>query len=95
MDDRIALFEISEFPGNESRIDCAFFLGSSAGTLDADRELVSVVVRAGRVREERAGRRRAAARALVSYCLSANWGRMIPRKPSPYQKRFLPSGMPL
>lgn len=37
VDERMAVFEINELPGRESRIDCAFFLGSSAGTLDADR----------------------------------------------------------
>lgn len=55
-------------PGRESRIDCAFFLGSSvAGTLDEDdRQLVRDVVRAGRVRGMIAGRRRATPGALVS-----------------------------
>ena len=46
----MAVLEISELPGRESRIDCAFFLGSSAGTFDADRVLVMEVVSAGRVR---------------------------------------------
>ena len=69
----MAVFEINEFPGSESRIDCAFFFGSSAGTPDADRELVRDVVRAGRVRLGRAGRRRVAPRALVSHCRDSNW----------------------
>jgi hypothetical protein len=33
--ERIAVFERRLFPGRESMIDCAFFLGSSAGTFDA------------------------------------------------------------
>ena len=36
-DDRIAVLESSELPGNESRIDLAFLAGSSAGTLEANR----------------------------------------------------------
>lgn len=63
----MAVFEINELPGRESRIDCAFFLGSSTGTFEDDREVVRDVVRAGRVREERTGRRRAAPAASVSY----------------------------
>lgn len=58
MDERIAVLEINELPGSESMIDCAFFLGSSTGTFDADRELVRDVVSAGRVRAGRAGRSR-------------------------------------
>lgn len=54
----MAVLEIKELPGKESRIDAAFFFGSSAGTEDADRELVTEV-KAGRVRRGRAGRRRA------------------------------------
>lgn len=57
-----------EEPGKESRIDAAFFFGSSAvaGTPEADREL-ETDVRAGRVvRRGRAGRRRAAPGAIVS-----------------------------
>ena len=60
VEERIAVFEIKELPGSESRIDNAFFFGSSAGTEDADRKLVSEVVSAGRDRKGRAGRRRAA-----------------------------------
>lgn len=47
--ERMAVFEAKELPGNESRIDCAFFFGSSAGTLDADRMDVNEVVSAGNV----------------------------------------------
>lgn len=36
--ERMAVLEINELPGSESRMDCAFFLGSSVvGTLDAER----------------------------------------------------------
>lgn len=41
-------------------IDCALVLGSSAGTLDTDRLDVREVVATGIVREEMAGRTRAA-----------------------------------
>ena len=33
--DKMAVLEAKLFPGNESMIDCAFFLGSSAGTEEA------------------------------------------------------------
>lgn len=58
--ERIAVLEISELPGSESMIDCAFFLGSSVGTLDANRAEARLVVRAGRFRAGIAGRRREA-----------------------------------
>lgn len=60
-----------ELPGRESRSDCAFFLGSSAGTLEEDDRELEIDVRAGRVREERAGRRRAA----PTLCQSIESGR--------------------
>ena len=66
MEERIAVLEINELPGSESRMDAAFFLGSSTGTDEADRELVRDVVSAGRVRRGKAGRRRAAPGAIVS-----------------------------
>ncbi len=56
--ERMAVFEIKELPGRESRMDWAFLAGSSAGTLEAGRLLVSVVAREGRVRAGRAGRSR-------------------------------------
>jgi hypothetical protein len=58
-------------PGSESRIDCAFFFGSSAGTEDdAERWLVRAVVRAGRERTGIAGRRR------VAPTLVSDWRRL-------------------
>ena len=52
--------ETRELPGRESRIEAAFFFGSSAGTLDAVRELVRVASTGRRVGT--AGRMRAAPR---------------------------------
>ena len=57
--DRMAVLEISELPGKASIIDWAFFLGSSAGTLEAFRAEMICVVRAGRFRIGNVGRRRA------------------------------------
>lgn len=60
-EDRMAVLETSELPGRASRTDCAFFLGSSAGTLDDCRwPAAAREVMAGRVRVEMEGRRRAA-----------------------------------
>lgn len=60
-EDRMAVLEASELPGRASRMDWAFFLGSSAGTLDALRwPEAAREVMAGRVRVEMDGRRRAA-----------------------------------
>ena len=61
-EERMAVLETRELPGSESRIEAAFFLGSSevAGTLEEDLELVRDEVSAGRLRRGRAGRRRAA-----------------------------------
>lgn len=61
----MAVLETSELPGRASRMDWAFFLGSSAGTLDEYRALVALMaeedeVRAGRDRGKMEGRRRAA-----------------------------------
>ena len=58
--DRRAVFDMSELPGRASIIDCAFFFGSSAGTLDACRVEVRCVVRIGRLRIGALGRRRVA-----------------------------------
>src|ERR1700733_7534995 len=55
----MAVLEISELPGKASIIDWAFFLGSSAGTLEAFRAEMICVVRAGRFRIGSVGRRRA------------------------------------
>lgn len=55
----MAVLETSELPGRASRMDWAFFLGSSAGTLEELRAAVREVM-AGRVRGEMVGRRRAA-----------------------------------
>lgn len=56
----MAVLEINEFPGRESRIDWAFFFGSSAGRLEADLEEVRAVRADDAARTGRAGRRRAA-----------------------------------
>lgn len=56
----MAVLEMRELPGKESRIDSAFLAGSSVGTLDAFREEVRVVERAGRVRIVMAGLSRVA-----------------------------------
>lgn len=61
-EDRIAVLEIKELPGNESSRDCAFFFGSSTSVevFEDAREVVRDV-NAGRVvRRGRVGRRRAA-----------------------------------
>ena len=47
--ERIAVLDARELPGSESRMDCALFLGSSAGTFDADRVVVRELGRAGRI----------------------------------------------
>ena len=57
--DKMAVLDINEEPGRASMIDCAFFAGSSAGTLDAYRFEMSVEESGGRVRMGRAGRGRA------------------------------------
>lgn len=57
--ERMAVFETSEPPGSESTIDCAFLLGSSDGTFDANRAGLRVIEAAGRARgrvEARSGR---------------------------------------
>lgn len=57
----MAVLEMSESPGRASRMDWAFFLGSSAGTLDEWRlPEAARVVMAGTERIEIEGRRRAA-----------------------------------
>ena len=58
--ERIAVFEINELPGRASIIDCAFFFGSSVGTLEACRVDVKCVVSAGRLRIGALGRSRVA-----------------------------------
>ncbi len=58
--DKMAVLEIKEEPGRASTIDCAFFDGSSVGTLEAYRLEVRVVESGGRARMGRAGRSRAA-----------------------------------
>ena len=58
-DERMAVFEMSELPGRASTIDWAFFLGSSAGTVEALR-LELRAVKAGRVRMGSVGRSLAA-----------------------------------
>ena len=57
--DKMAVFDINEEPGRASIIDCAFFDGSSAGTLDAYRLEMRVEESGGRVRMGKAGRSRA------------------------------------
>ena len=95
MEERIAVFDTKELPGSESRIDWAFFLGSSAGTLDADRELVRDVVSAGKVREGSAGRTRAAPEFVSATFLSPEAIRRSMKLSNTYLRRFLLSGMPL
>ncbi len=58
--DRRAVFDIRELPGRASMIDCAFFFGSSAGTLEACRIEVRYGARTGRFRIGALGRRRVA-----------------------------------
>ena len=58
--ERIAVLEIKELPGRESRMDWAFLAGSSAGTLEAGRVVVRVVAREGMVRAGKAERNREA-----------------------------------
>jgi hypothetical protein len=58
--ERMAALEARLLPGNESRMDWAFFFGSSWGTLELDRDAVSWVVMEGSVRGEKVGRSRAA-----------------------------------
>lgn len=94
VEERIAVLETRELPGSESRIDCAFFFGSSAGTLDADREL-EIDVRAGRVRVGSAGRRRAAPTLCQSSRSTAIALKISGAVVSPYLRRFLPILMPL
>lgn len=56
----MAVLESSELPGRESTMDWAFFLGSSAGTLEALRAPATEAEKAGRARRARVGRRRLA-----------------------------------
>lgn len=58
--ERIAVLEISDEPGKASINACAFFAGSSAGTLEACRVDVRVVAKGGRTWEWMAGRSLAA-----------------------------------
>jgi len=77
--DRMAVFEIKELPGRASMIDCAFFLGSSAGTLEAYRMDVSGVVSVGKIRGERVGRSFVAPRQmLVSIGTAKSFKNVIP-----------------
>lgn len=93
-EERMAVLEMSELPGSESRMDWAFFFGSSAGTPDAERVLVRVEVRAGNARVGRAGRRRAAPNMKSQHW--GHWGLWSPVCSSAtYQQRFLPNEMPL
>jgi hypothetical protein len=94
VEERIAVLETRELPGSESRIDCAFFFGSSAGTLDADREL-EIDVRAGRVRIGSAGRRRAAPTLCQSSRSTEIAHKISDAVVLPYLGRFLPILMPL
>lgn len=57
--ERMAVFEMREFPGRESSSDCALVLGSSLGTLEAARADVRLVS-AGTLRKGIAGRTRVA-----------------------------------
>jgi hypothetical protein len=56
--ERIAVFETRLLPGSASMMDCAFFLGSSAGTPEEAYRVVETEVSAGRVRRVTAGRSR-------------------------------------
>jgi hypothetical protein len=58
--DKMAVLETRLLPGRESRIDSAFFLGSSEGTLEADRVDVREVNTGRVVRDTTTGRERAA-----------------------------------
>lgn len=91
----MAVFDTKELPGRESRIDWAFFFGSSAGTPDADRELVRDVVSAGKAREGRAGRTRAAPEFVSATILYPKDTRRSRTLSNTYLRRFLLSGMPL
>lgn len=57
--ERTAVLETAVLPGRESRIDWAFFLGSSEGTLEFRRTAVRLVTAAA-LRVGRVGRNRAA-----------------------------------
>lgn len=57
-DDNIAVFDIKELPGNESRIDLAFLVGSSAGTFEACRVEVRVAGKSAGTRRGMVGRSR-------------------------------------
>lgn len=54
----MAVLERIELPGRASTMDWAFFLGSSAGTLEALRAPETEAEMAGRARRARVGRRR-------------------------------------
>lgn len=56
----MAVLETSEFPGNESTIACARLLGSSDGTLDANRAELRETDAVGSVRGMMEGRSRQA-----------------------------------
>ena len=90
-----SVLETRLLPGRESMIDCALFLGSSAGRFDEALRAVVTDVRAGRVRCERDGRRRAAptesALAIATQLARDmfGFGRVTHRSQS------LPSGTPL
>lgn len=71
--ERIAVLETRLLPGRESRIDWAFFLGSSVGTLEFARTAVRVPATGARLRVGTTGLSRAAP-AGVSYChAEMNW----------------------
>ena len=56
--DKIAVLDIKEEPGRASMMDCAFFDGSSVGTLDAYRLEIRVVESGWRVPMGSVGRSR-------------------------------------
>ena len=76
--ERIAVLLAIEFPGRESIIDCAFFLGSSEGTLEAYRIEVNGVLRDGRDRIESVGRSLVAPVVLLASSLPHQDLRVLP-----------------
>ena len=89
----MAVLEIREEPGRASMIDCAFFDGSSVGTLDAYRLEVRLVESGGRVRMGRAGRSRAEPIIYQRNDQCQSNGLLVDY--GTHRQRFLPIGMPL
>lgn len=75
--EKMAVFETNEFPGSESTIDCAFLLGSSEGTLEANRAGLRAIEVEGRVRGKTEGRNWRAPVAIYQHLFITRSGKSL------------------